>query len=88
MGRPHGTPKATEARLALFTWIEGWYNPRRRHSALAYRSPLNLETHHAQLSPSRGEHGLPTVGVSVAVATPPVDNPATAHFEGTEDLSP
>jgi putative transposase len=23
----------TEARLALFTYIEGWYNPRRRHSA-------------------------------------------------------
>ena len=23
----------TEARLALFTWIEGWYNPRRRHRA-------------------------------------------------------
>jgi hypothetical protein len=31
---------------------------------------------------------LSTVGVSVAVATPPVDNPATAHFEGTEHLSP
>ena len=26
----------TEARLALFTYIEGWYNPRRRHSALEY----------------------------------------------------
>ena len=24
----------TEARLAVFTWIEGWYNPHRRHSAL------------------------------------------------------
>ena len=23
----------TEARLALFTYIEGWYNPRRRHRA-------------------------------------------------------
>lgn len=23
----------TEARLAVFTWIEGWYNPRRCHSA-------------------------------------------------------
>lgn len=27
----------TEARLALFSYIEGWYNPRRRHSALGYR---------------------------------------------------
>jgi putative transposase len=33
----------TEARLAVFTWIEGWYNPRRRHSALGYQSPLNYE---------------------------------------------
>lgn len=31
----------TEARLAVFTWIEGWYNPRRRHSALGYLSPMN-----------------------------------------------
>jgi putative transposase len=33
----------TEARLAVFTWIEGWYNPRRRHSALGYLSPVNFE---------------------------------------------
>jgi len=33
----------TEARLALFTYIEGWYNPRRRHSALGYQSPTNFE---------------------------------------------
>jgi putative transposase len=32
-----------EARLAVFEFIEGWYNPHRRHSALAYLSPLNYE---------------------------------------------
>ena len=32
-----------EARLALFTYIEGWYNPRRRHSGLGRISPLNFE---------------------------------------------
>jgi putative transposase len=46
----------TEARLAVFTWIEGWYNPRRRHSRLGYLSPANFERKHA----SSAEHGLPT----------------------------
>ena len=39
----------TEARLAVFTWIEGWYNPRRRHSALGYQSPLNYERRNPNL---------------------------------------
>ena len=30
-------------RLALFDYIEGWYNPRRRHSALDYLSPMAYE---------------------------------------------
>jgi putative transposase len=32
-----------EARLAVFRFIEGWYNPHRRHSALASRSPIDFE---------------------------------------------
>jgi putative transposase len=32
-----------EARMAVFDFIEGWYNPRRRHSALDYKSPLEYE---------------------------------------------
>jgi putative transposase len=32
-----------EARIAVFTYIEGWYNPRRRHSALGRVSPMNFE---------------------------------------------
>jgi putative transposase len=31
------------ARLAVFDYLEGWYNPRRRHSALGYLSPINFE---------------------------------------------
>jgi putative transposase len=44
-----------EARTALFTWIEGWYNPRRRHSALSYQSPTNFERQRAERT---GETGL------------------------------
>jgi putative transposase len=29
--------------MAIFDWIEGWYNPRRRHSSLGRISPLNYE---------------------------------------------
>jgi putative transposase len=32
-----------EARLAVFEYIEGWYNPHRRHSALDYESPISYE---------------------------------------------
>ncbi len=32
-----------EARMAIFTYIEGWYNPRRRHSGLSYHSPIRFE---------------------------------------------
>jgi hypothetical protein len=39
------TPNA-EARMAVFEFIEGWYNPHRRHSALDYLSPINYERSH------------------------------------------
>jgi putative transposase len=32
-----------EAKMACFSFIEGWYNPVRRHSALGYRSPMAYE---------------------------------------------
>lgn len=32
-----------EARMAVFTFIESWYNPHRTHSALNYRSPIDFE---------------------------------------------
>lgn len=76
----------TEARLALFTYIEGWYNPRRRHSALDYLSPANCESKNRVRS-LRGKHGLPTVSDCVAGATPPVDNPAPDHIDRAENLS-
>ena len=32
-----------EAKMAVFDFIEGWYNPHRKHSALHYQSPINFE---------------------------------------------
>jgi putative transposase len=38
----------TEARSAVFGFIEGFYNPRRRHSSIGYLSPIDYERwHHA-----------------------------------------
>jgi putative transposase len=76
----------TEARLALFTYIEGWYNPRRRHSSLGHTSPAVFEQRQPEKMRSRSqpaEHGIPTVGVCVAGATPPVDIPAPEVIAST-----
>ena len=35
--------KIIQARLAIFTWIESWYNPLRRHSGLGQRLPNIFE---------------------------------------------
>ena len=32
-----------DAEHAVFAYIDGWYNPHRRHSALGYLSPVNFE---------------------------------------------
>jgi putative transposase len=39
--RPLAPPR--ETRSAVFEFIEGWYNPHRRHSALGYLSPAGFE---------------------------------------------
>ncbi|MBK3801562.1 hypothetical protein GAY33_20480 [Azospirillum brasilense] len=35
--------RSAEARIAVFTFIEGRHNPHRRHSALSYPSPIDYE---------------------------------------------
>jgi putative transposase len=51
-----------EARMAIFEFIEGWYNPRRRHSSLAYLSPLAFERRFTRVMP-------------IAVSTPHQESP-------------
>jgi transposase InsO family protein len=43
--RPWAT--RTTLRTAVFDYINGWYNTRRRHSSLGYLSPAQYEKRHA-----------------------------------------
>jgi putative transposase len=36
-----------EAETAIFDFIEGWFNPHRRHSSIGYLSPIEYERRHA-----------------------------------------
>jgi len=46
-----------EGRLAVFDFIEGWYNPQRRHSGLGYLSPLAYERAH-HLGEGQASHAI------------------------------
>ena len=44
----HVFPTIAAARQGAHTWIDSWYNARRRHSAIGYISPLQYEHHLAR----------------------------------------
>lgn len=48
-----------EARAEIFSWIEGWYNPHRRHSGLGYVSPREFERRSSQKHARRPNTLLP-----------------------------
>jgi hypothetical protein len=56
-----------DARMAVFEYIEGWYNPHRRHSALDYRSPVNYERSQLTLNRSRKPSTVHRTGGSPGV---------------------
>ena len=58
-----------EAKMAVFAWLEGWYNRRRRHSALGYRSPANYERAHQR---------IPALDRTRELLTPPAPDCAAA----------
>ena len=45
-----------EARMAVFEFIEGFYNPHRRHSSLGYLSPITFERQYAATDVSNPVH--------------------------------
>ena len=49
-----------EARLAIFSFIESWYNPRRRHSGLGYLSPIDFERRFKQQLPTPAQVIVPS----------------------------
>jgi transposase InsO family protein len=45
----HGWPTRAGAKTAIFEYIEGFYNPRRRHSTLGNLSPAACEARHTAM---------------------------------------
>ena len=74
----------SEARMAIFEWIETWYNPRRRHSGIGQMSPNNFEKElhtkrktASEPQPTSLKDGLPTGCCA------PVDKPPHVPVRGT-----
>jgi len=67
----HSFRNPREARPVIFEYIEGWYNPHRRHSALGYHSPANFERNHsAEVGGAGGGATLPGEAGIPAEANP------------------
>jgi putative transposase len=76
-----------EARMAVFDFIEGWYNLHRRHSALGYQSPIEYERVHRDQAEQtmRSSTALPTAwppkdAASGAVLSAAVSDPKSISF--------
>jgi putative transposase len=63
-----------EARMAIFEFIEGWYNPTRRHSSLGRISPVEFERRHSMHNESAVTHRPARSVAYQAPAHGPVDN--------------
>jgi putative transposase len=65
-----------EARMAVFAFIEGFYNRRRRHSSIGYVSPIDYEQQHAA-----DPDPLQSAGVLAAVKDKPFGRPQAAVLD-------
>ncbi len=79
-----------EARLAIFSYIEGWYNPHRRHSSIAHHAPIAYEKLHlSQAWNTRPKYSTEAMLLpnSKSVHTEPEFRPQTAIFPTANSLS-
>ena len=67
-------PTKAEARMAIFEFIEGWYNPTRRHSSLGRISPVEFERRHSMHYERAVTHRPARSVAYQAPAHGPVDN--------------
>jgi len=77
-----------EARQAVFRYIEGWYNPRRRHSSLGYLSPAKFEAKNWSRSERiPGLAGSPAVadGTSAGLGSTPMQAAEALLTPGREE---
>jgi putative transposase len=88
-------PTRAAARTAIFDYIEGWYNPRRRHSTPAYLSPIEFERRHVELAQRALKASISANG-SVASTSPSASDRLTTRripticvdFAGNGPISP
>ncbi len=71
-----------DARMAIFDFIEGWYNPHRRHSALNYRSPIDYERMH------RADTNQALMSATAARTAWPPENTAAGAMLSASATSP
>ena len=69
-------PTPAAAERAIFDYIEGWYNPRRRHSSLGYLSPAVFER--AAAVAGNGAVGEPAPAVAESSSAGPGPLPRCA----------
>jgi putative transposase len=82
-------PTRAAARSAIFEYIEGWYNPRRRHSTLRYLSPIEFERQHTEIAQPAFEGPISGNGSVASIAAKASDALRTCRVSTVGlDLAP
>jgi hypothetical protein len=71
-----------EARSAVFAYVEGFYNPHRRHSSIGYLSPIDHERRHQAMVVSADDIQPAAVLAAVKDASRRVTRSPAAILDG------